>query len=61
MIPENEWEWSSLKNVGFGVEFWPLTWWPLWDFYRGDDYAGGTARVRLGPFDFVFHYNRGWD
>lgn len=54
---ERTWEWRNLRQVGFGVTFWPFQW--GFGVERWSDKFGGTIDLAIGPFDFTFSFNAG--
>lgn len=54
---ERTWEWRNLRQVGFGVTFWPFQW--GLGVNRWSDKFGGTIDLSIGPFDFTFSFNAG--
>lgn len=49
------WKWHRLRNIAFGVEFWPLEW--GFGIDRNAGFYGGKTSLGLGPFVLTLHYN----
>lgn len=51
------WRWRDLREIGLGLEFWPLSW-SLCGYVDADQY-GGRAELHVGPVGVVLEFNCG--
>lgn len=51
------WHWRNLRDFGFSLHFWPLTW--RWGFKQEADIYGGQWIANVGPLALIFHANIG--
>ncbi|MCW1844196.1 hypothetical protein [Prosthecomicrobium hirschii] len=57
MPSEPRWHWRNCRDIGIGVQFWPLMW--KLGAVRDTDVYGGEWRLDLGPFTLIVFANIG--
>lgn len=54
-LAPDTWKWKRLRNIGFSIQFWPLSW--GWGVRTWADFYGGSTTVGIGPIVLEIHYN----
>lgn len=54
---EPRWHWRNCREIGVGVQFWPLMW--KLRAERDADVYGGEWRLDIGPLTFILFANIG--
>lgn len=52
------WRWRKLRDIGFGLRVWPLSW-RVWEFSGGGDRFGAQWLAQIGPLELTLDVNDG--